>query len=208
MCGIFAYLNYMVPVKRQEVLDILIKGLQRLEYRGYDSAGLAIDGGQGADQSVINIIKQKGKVSELQKAILEQKDIDRDTLLECHVGISHTQFVVVHNGILTNYKDIKMFLEKKGFKFESETDTECIAKMMKHIYSSHENKQVTFQKLAEETIQQLEGAFALVFKSTHYPGEVVATRRGGPLLVGVRSKIKLATNAFPIIISGGMFPSV
>ncbi|XP_067930352.1 glutamine--fructose-6-phosphate aminotransferase [isomerizing] 2-like isoform X2 [Watersipora subatra] len=225
MCGIFAYLNYMVPVKRQQILDILIGGLQRLEYRGYDSAGLAIDGGQGECQDNILIIKQKGKVAALQQEILEQKDIDKETPLLCHAGISHTrwathgepsprnshphrsddnnEFVVIHNGIITNYKDIKLFLEKKGYKFESESDTESIAKLIKHLHSCHKNNGVTFQKLVAETIQQLEGSFALVFKSTHYPGELVATRRGGPLLVGVRSKVQLATNAFPIIVSGG-----
>merc|ERR1711910_156002 len=95
----------------------------------------------------------------------------------------------------TNYKDIKMFLESKGYVFESETDTECIAKLVKHIRS--QNPSYTFRQLVEQTISQLEGAFACVFKSIFYPGECVATRRGSPLLVGIKAE-GLESDSIPV----------
>uniref|UniRef100_T1J7P4 glutamine--fructose-6-phosphate transaminase (isomerizing) n=1 Tax=Strigamia maritima TaxID=126957 RepID=T1J7P4_STRMM len=219
MCGIFAYLNYLTPRTRREVLEILIKGLQRLEYRGYDSAGVAFDGDEKG--LVVRIIKQKGKVKMLEDEILKQDDLDFDIEFDTHIGISHTrwathgvpnvvnshpqragennEFVVVHNGIITNYKDVKKFLMKKGFEFESETDTEVIAKLIKHIYDMHSD--LSFRQLIEQVIQQLEGAFALCFKSCHFPGECVACRRGSPLLVAIKSKTRLATDHIPVLYS-------
>lgn len=138
---------------------------------------------------------------------------------ETHVGIAHTrwathgapsavnshpqrsdddnEFVVVHNGIITNYKDLKKFLEKKGFVFESDTDTEVIAKLIKHLHDTLPN--LSFREIVEQAIQQLEGAFALVFKSIKYPNQVVATRRGSPLLVGIKTKMGLPTDYIPVI---------
>uniref|UniRef100_A0A646QIN2 glutamine--fructose-6-phosphate transaminase (isomerizing) n=1 Tax=Hemiscolopendra marginata TaxID=943146 RepID=A0A646QIN2_9MYRI len=220
MCGIFAYLNYLTPRTKREVIECLIKGLQRLEYRGYDSAGIAFD--EEESGKTIQIIKQKGKVKMLEDEILRQEeDLSFDTEFQSHIGIAHTRwathgvpnavnshpqrdgekndFVVVHNGILTNYKDVKKFLIKKGFEFESETDTEVIAKLIKHLYDSHPN--LSFRQLVELVIQQLEGAFALCFKSSCYPGECVATRRGSPLLVGIKSKTRLATDHIPVLYS-------
>ena len=95
----------------------------------------------------------------------------------------------------------QVFLLQKGHIFESETDTEVIAKLVLHLYNLPEHKDITFRQLVELVCQQLEGAFALVFKSTHYPGEVVATRRGSPLLVGILAKNKLATNHIPVYYS-------
>ncbi|EEB18833.1 glucosamine-fructose-6-phosphate aminotransferase, putative [Pediculus humanus corporis] len=213
--GIFAYLNYLTPKSRREILEILVNGLKRLEYRGYDSAGVAVDKSSGKD---VTIIKQSGKVAALENAI-NASDLDFDEINRVHVGIAHTrwathgapssvnshpqrsdddhQFVVVHNGIVTNYKDVKTFLMQKGYKFESETDTEVIAKLVHHIYM--QNEKLSFRELVEQVIQQLEGAFALAFKSKHFPGECVATRRGSPLLVGIKAKTKLATDHIPIL---------
>ncbi|XP_068240592.1 glutamine--fructose-6-phosphate aminotransferase [isomerizing] 2-like isoform X4 [Palaemon carinicauda] len=106
-------------------------------------------------------------------------------------------------GIITNYKDVKQFLVQKGHKFRSDTDTEIIAKLIKHIHGLHPN--YSFRELVEQVIQQLEGAFALCFKSMHFPGEVVATRRGSPLLVGIKTKTKLATDHIPILYSKDVF---
>ena len=92
---------------------------------------------------------------------------------------------MVHNGIITNYKDIKQFLVSKGFEFESDTDTEVIAKLIFHL--SKEHPASSFRQLVEQTISQLEGAFACVFKSSLFPGECVATRRGSPMVVGIKS---------------------
>ncbi|XP_013794545.1 glutamine--fructose-6-phosphate aminotransferase [isomerizing] 2-like isoform X2 [Limulus polyphemus] len=219
MCGIFAYLNYLEPRTRQEILECLIKGLQRLEYRGYDSAGVAIDADVEGKQ--IEIIRRSGKVKMLEDTIWSRQDLDLEQSFNSHVGIAHTrwathgapseknshpqrsdltnEFVVVHNGILTNYKDIKQFLIKKDHEFESDTDTEVIGKLLKHIHDNH--PELTFRELVEQVIQQLEGAFALVCKSKKYPGQCVATRRGSPLLVGIKSKTHLATDYIPVMFS-------
>ncbi|KAG1949258.1 glutamine--fructose-6-phosphate aminotransferase [isomerizing] 1 [Pimephales promelas] len=224
MCGIFAYLNYHVPRTRREILEVLIKGLHRLEYRGYDSAGVGIDGGNSkeweANSKSIHLIKQTGKVKALDDEIHRQQDVDLDVEFDVHLGIAHTrwathgapspvnshpqrsdknnEFIVIHNGIITNYKDLKKFLESKGYEFESETDTETIAKLLKYMYDNRESD-ITFATLVEQVTQQLEGAFVLVFKSVHYPGETVGSRRGGPLLIGVRSDHKLSTDHIPIL---------
>ncbi|CAH1245944.1 GFPT1 [Branchiostoma lanceolatum] len=225
MCGIFAYLNFCVPKKRKEILDKLIKGLQRLEYRGYDSAGIGVDGGndiEKSEQSTI-LIKKRGKVINLQEEIQGREDLNFDIEFDTHLGIAHTrwathgvpnnvnshpqrsdannEFVVVHNGIITNYKDIKKFLVGKGFEFESDTDTEVIAKLVKYMYDTRENANISFRELVEGTVQQLEGAFAVVFKSTKFPGQAVASRRGSPLLIGIASKSKLSTDHIPILYS-------
>uniref|UniRef100_A0A4W6G760 glutamine--fructose-6-phosphate transaminase (isomerizing) n=1 Tax=Lates calcarifer TaxID=8187 RepID=A0A4W6G760_LATCA len=223
--GIFAYLNYHVPRTRREILEILLKGLRRLEYRGYDSAGVGIDGGNGkeweSNAKSIQLIKQRGKVKALDEEIHKQQDIDLDVEFDVHLGIAHTrwathgvpspvnshphrsdksnEFIVIHNGIITNYKDLRKFLESKGYEFESETDTETIAKLVKYMYDNRESDDISFTTLVEQVIQQLEGAFALVFKSVHYPGEAVGTRRGSPLLIGVRSDHKLSTDHIPVL---------
>uniref|UniRef100_A0A8B9V7U0 glutamine--fructose-6-phosphate transaminase (isomerizing) n=1 Tax=Anas zonorhyncha TaxID=75864 RepID=A0A8B9V7U0_9AVES len=229
LTGIFAYLNYHVPRTRREILETLIKGLQRLEYRGYDSAGVGIDGGNDKDWEAnackIHLIKQKGKVKALDEEVHKQQYMDLDVEFDVHLGIAHTrwathgepspvnshpqrsdknnEFIVIHNGIITNYKDLQKFLESKGYDFESETDTECIAKLVKYMYDNRDSDDVSFTTLVERVIQQLEGAFALVFKSVHYPGQAVGTRRGSPLLIGVRSEHKLSTDHIPILYRTG-----
>ncbi|XP_076264373.1 glutamine--fructose-6-phosphate aminotransferase [isomerizing] 2-like isoform X1 [Rhynchophorus ferrugineus] len=217
MCGIFAYLNFLTPKKRSEILELLVTGLKRLEYRGYDSAGVAID---SADNQEITLIKKTGKVALLEEAIKDfSEKLQVSGHLDTHCGIAHTRwathgvpseinshpqrsddsntFVVVHNGIITNYKEVKVFLEQKGYRFESETDTEIIAKLIYHFYKQHPT--FTFRELVENVVQQLEGAFALCFKSKHFPGECVGTRRGSPLLVGIKTKTRLATDHIPIL---------
>lgn len=212
-------MNYLTPKTRREILELLVNGLKRLEYRGYDSAGVALDAADGQD---IAIVKKSGKVQALEDEIFsKEKTLDFEGTTDCHVGIAHTRwathgvpsevnshpqrsdpnhsFVVVHNGIVTNYKDVKMFLEKKGYRFESETDTEVIAKLVHHLYTQHPN--YSFRELVEQVIQQLEGAFALAFKSKYFPGECVTTRRGSPLLVGIKTKTRLATDHVPILYS-------
>ncbi|KAK3865860.1 hypothetical protein Pcinc_028564, partial [Petrolisthes cinctipes] len=215
---IFAYLNYLSTKRRAEIIELLIRGLERLEYRGYDSAGIGVDG----VSANVTLVKQTGKVKCLRDKIESQQDkLDFDTELDIHVGIAHTrwathgvpsdinshpqrsddgnEFVVVHNGIITNYKDIKQFLIQKGYKFESDTDTEVIAKLVLHLHRLHPT--YSFRELVEQVIQQMEGAFALAFKSKHFPGEIVATRRGSPLLVGIKTKEKLSSDHIPVLYS-------
>lgn len=99
------------------------------------------------------------------------------------------RFTVVHNGIITNYKELKALLESKGEVFESETDTECIAKLAKYIYDQNPN--IDFTTLAKSIIAELEGAFGLLLKSVHYPHEVMAARKGSPLVIGVKTSRKM-----------------
>ncbi|XP_036323849.1 glutamine--fructose-6-phosphate aminotransferase [isomerizing] 2-like [Rhagoletis pomonella] len=220
MCGIFAYINYLTPRSRQEILELLLNGLKRLEYRGYDSTGLAIDDPEASDQGNIIIVRRTGKVKVLEDAIAEVCNSEAYKVpITTHVGIAHTRwathgppsetnshpqrsdednsFVVVHNGIITNYKDVKTLLEKRGYVFESETDTEVIAKLIHHLWRQHPT--YSFRELVEQVILQFEGAFAIACKSKHFPGECVASRRGTPLLVGIKSKTRLSTDHIPIL---------
>ncbi|KAI9727829.1 MAG: glutamine--fructose-6-phosphate transaminase (isomerizing) [Cirrosporium novae-zelandiae] len=207
MCGIFGYINYLVEKDRKYIIDTLVNGLSRLEYRGYDSAGLAIDGDK---KNEVFAYKEVGKVAKLRQLIDESKP-DLTKVFDSHAGIAHTrwathgkpsrpnchpirsdptwQFSVVHNGIITNYKELRSLLEGKGFKFETETDTECIAKLAKYIYDEHPN--IDFTVLAKAVIKELQGAFGLLMKSVHYPHEVIAARKGSPLVVGVKTSRKM-----------------
>lgn len=205
-------MNFLVDRTRGEIIDNLTEGLQRLEYRGYDSAGLAVDG----DAKGENIIaRQPGKVAVLKQSIIDDKSIDKSTVFDNHVGIAHTrwathgkpsvrnshpqrsdltgEFIVVHNGIVTNYRELKTLLSSKGFQFESDTDTECIACLFKYIYDSNIEAGVTrdFNELTKQVLYELEGSYGLLVKSTHFPGEVCGTRKGSPLLVGVKTDKKL-----------------
>lgn len=99
------------------------------------------------------------------------------------------EFSVVHNGIITNYKELKALLESKGFRFETETDTECIAKLAKYLYDLHPD--IEFTDLAKGLVKELQGAFGLLLKSVHYPHEVIAARKGSPLVIGVRTGKKM-----------------
>ncbi|GBF90739.1 hypothetical protein Rsub_03040 [Raphidocelis subcapitata] len=244
MCGIYSYYNYHVSRSLQEILDQLFQGLRRLEYRGYDSAGICVDtddapepaacgygDGDGAaagnghahslapcqgsgaldgDSPTPIVIKAVGKIANLEALAAEYvaaNGTDVAKVLRHHVGIAHTrwathgrptpvnshphvsdpsaEFVVVHNGIITNYAAIKEILVSHGEEFVSETDTEVIPKLCKYVYHQLGTK-LPFPKLVMEVMRRLEGAFALVFKSRHYPGEMVACRRGSPLIVGVK----------------------
>eukprot|EP00056_Hartaetosiga_gracilis_P005189 m.82254 g.82254 ORF g.82254 m.82254 type:complete len:699 (+) comp12081_c0_seq3:493-2589(+) len=233
MCGIFAYLNHDVERDRKYIINVLLKGLKRLEYRGYDSAGIAVDADVAfnkdcaEDGMKISVIKRRGKVAALEEAAMAQ-DLDYGRVFGDHCGIAHTrwathgepseinshpqlsdpqgEFVVIHNGIITNYKQLRKFLETRGYPFVSDTDTECVAKLVKFLFDQHmkseEGEKPIFRELVEEVTRRLEGAFALIFKSAHYPNEMIATRRGSPLLVGIRTEEEVeCVDSFPIILS-------
>eukprot|EP00121_Abeoforma_whisleri_P012989 Awhi_evm1s11990 len=226
MCGIFAYLNHLVAVDRKHVMDVLINGLQRLEYRGYDSAGIGIDGDFNDDGLLVTrLLKAQGKVAKL-KELCDNDDLEKDEVFHCHLGIAHTrwathgepsernchpqpsnpnvEFCVVHNGIITNYRELKSFLEAKGHIFVSDTDTEVVSKLLQHIYDLDTKRQMSFREIAENVVSQLEGAFALVIKSVHFPNEAVACRRGSPLLIGIKASGELGTGKVPVS-SGSVF---
>ncbi|XBW37001.1 hypothetical protein QEN19_002581 [Hanseniaspora menglaensis] len=213
MCGIFGYCNYMIEKSREEILETLTEGLSRLEYRGYDSTGVAVDG--DVDGSTL-IIKKPGKVAQLKEEIQSTLNFkENNPEFISHAAIAHTrwathgepsvrnshpqrsdinnEFVVVHNGIITNYRELKTLLLKKGAVFESDTDTECIAKLFKLFYDTNlaNGIELDFNALTKEVLSELDGSYGLLCRSSHYPGEVIATRKGSPLLIGVKSEKKL-----------------
>lgn len=184
MCGIVA------ATAQRNVVPTLIEGLKRLEYRGYDSAGIALLDSYGQLQRRRTV----GKVECLEKAIIPEA-------LSGNVGIAHTRWAthgkpceanahphlsgsniaVVHNGIIENYISLRKDLKKAGYEFRSETDTEIIA----HLLDQKLKKTKDFLSAVRQTIQRLEGAFALVFLYRHAPGCLIAVRKGSPLVVGL-----------------------
>ncbi|XP_004492849.1 glutamine--fructose-6-phosphate aminotransferase [isomerizing] 1 isoform X1 [Cicer arietinum] len=225
MCGIFAYLNYNVKRERSYILQVLFNGLRRLEYRGYDSAGIAIDSPSrpqcSSDSDLTSspplVFRQEGNIESLVKSVYQEVGETELNLEECfstHAGIAHTrwathgepaqrnshpqtsgpanEFMVVHNGVITNYEVLKATLLRHGFIFESETDTEVIPKLAKFVYDKATEaadaggQVVTFSQVVLEVMRHLEGAYALIFKSVHYPNELIACKRGSPLLLGVK----------------------
>ncbi|EOX96625.1 hypothetical protein QUC31_005658 [Theobroma cacao] len=226
MCGTFAYLNYNVTRDRRFILEILFNGLRRLEYRGYDSAGISIDSsspsflsadpnGQFADSAPPPLVfRQEGNIESLVKSVYKDvasTELNLEEPFSVHAGLAHTrwathgepspknshpqtsgagnEFLVVHNGIITNYEVLKETLIRHGFNFESDTDTEVIPKLAKYVFdkANEEGDQtVTFSQVVLEVMRHLEGAYALIFKSRHYPNELIACKRGSPLLLGVK----------------------
>ena len=205
---------------RKEVLEILCSGLAREEYRGYDSAGLCCDGDKPGE---ILFFKEKGKVIGLRKKIAEST-VDTSKTFISQVSIAHTrwathgppsernchpvrsdptaEFMVVHNGIVTNSAELRLVLQKRGYQFETDTDTEAVAILLKYVYDSQQDKRITFTDLIKAMLKELEGSFAFVFKSTHYPNEVVTARRGSPLLIGVKTDKKLKVDFVDVEFAG------
>ncbi|XVE74198.1 hypothetical protein DITRI_Ditri11bG0179600 [Diplodiscus trichospermus] len=226
MCGIFAYLNYNVARDRRFILEILFNGLRRLEYRGYDSAGISID---SSSQSFLSsdsnghfsnsvpsplVFRQEGNIESLVRSVYKDvasTELNLEEPFSVHAGIAHTrwathgepspenshpqtsgagnEFLVVHNGVITNYEVLKETLIRHEFTFESETDTEVIPKLAKYVFdkANEEGDQtVTFSQVVLEVMRHLEGAYALIFKSRHYPNELIACKRGSPLILGVK----------------------
>ena len=184
MCGIVG------AIAERNVKDILITGLKRLEYRGYDSAGLAM---LDADHQ-LERIRALGKVVELEKAAKQAK-------IKGNIGIAHTRWAthgipaehnahphtskeeiaIVHNGIVENHEALREKLKKAGYIFSSETDTEVIA----HLIHSHKKSSQTFIEAVKKSTDELEGAFALAILNAKEPEHLIAVRQGSPLVVGL-----------------------
>ena len=184
MCGIIGYIG------DSQALPILIEGLKRLEYRGYDSAGVAI-----FENGNLEVAKSKGKIVELEK-LTSRRTFNGTT------GAAHTRWAthgepntenahphtdctgdiaVVHNGIIENYGSIKQQLEKEGHKFVTETDTEVIA----HLLEKFCKENGSLEKAVQKTVGQLEGTYGLVIMSKSEPDKLIGVRNGSPLVVGV-----------------------
>jgi glucosamine--fructose-6-phosphate aminotransferase (isomerizing) len=199
MCGIIGYIG------KQKSLPILLEGLKRLEYRGYDSAGVSIIDGK----KIINL-KSVGKVAEL-----ENKLNDREEILGT-IGIAHTRWAthgkpsdknshphsdcsgkihLVHNGIIENYLELKKYLQKKGHKFKSETDSEVIAHLIEEF-----NKKLNFKEAVLEALKKVRGTYGLAIINQDEPGKIIVARLGSPLLLGVGEKeFIVASDASAII---------
>lgn len=201
MCGIVGYIG------KQNAYSILIKGLHRLEYRGYDSSGVAMI----SDAGDLNIYKAKGKVEALEH-FAQSKD------LSGNIGIAHTRWAthgepndinahphysqsknlaLVHNGTIENYNVLKVALLKHGYKFVSETDTEVIVQLIEYIRD--QNKCSLFDAVKEAT-KQIVGAYAIAVIDKNNPNQIIAARQSSPLVIGVgEDEYFLASDATPII---------
>jgi len=200
MCGIVGYIG------NKQAYPILIKGLQRLEYRGYDSAGIAL-----IHNDKLNVYKAKGKVSDLVQ-FAEQKDI------EGTIGIAHTRWAthgepnqinahphysqseelaLIHNGIIENYAVLKQGLMAHGYTFQSQTDTEVLVQLIEYVKKSNK---VDLTKAVQLALNQVVGAYAIAIIEKNHPDVIVAARKGSPLVVGIgEDEFFLASDATPII---------
>ena len=201
MCGIVGY------VGKQEAYPILIKGLRRLEYRGYDSAGVALIN----EGDELNVYKTKGKVDNLTE-YCNDKDVTG------HIGIAHTRWAthgepssrnahphysqshnlaIIHNGIIENYADIKAKLIDKGVKFQSDTDTEVLVQLVEYIMVK---KQISLLEAVQVALYQVIGAYAIAIIDKRDPTQIIAARKQSPLVVGIgKDEFFLGSDASPII---------
>jgi glucosamine--fructose-6-phosphate aminotransferase (isomerizing) len=199
MCGIVAYVGH------RQAQEVIIKGLKRLEYRGYDSAGISLLNGG------LNVYKKKGKVTDLEEYI-------KDKNLNSTIGIGHTRWAthgepndrnahphysasgklaIIHNGIIENYATLKKELINKGHKFSSDTDTEVFIHFIEDI---KEKENCSLDEAVRLALTKVVGAYAIVIMSAEDPHLLVAARKGSPLVVGVgKNEFFLASDATPII---------
>ena len=201
MCGIVGYIG------KRDAYPVLIKGLKRLEYRGYDSAGVALID----KKRRLNVYKTKGKVSDLE-AFVSQKDVSGT------IGIAHTRWAthgepcqanahphfsssenlaLIHNGIIENYATLKEKLQKKGFIFKSSTDTEVLVQLIEFFQLSNNLDLLTAVQLA---LHEVIGAYAIAVLDKNNPDEIIAARKSSPLVVGIgKDEFFLASDATPIV---------
>ena len=200
MCGIVAYIG------KREAYPILIKGLKRLEYRGYDSAGVAL-----MHDDKLNIYKVKGKVADLER-FAEGQDVAGT------IGIAHTRWAthgepnqanahphysqsenlaLIHNGIIENYAVLKASLQEHGFTFRSETDTEVLVQLIEYVM---ERDRVDLPTAVQLALNQVVGAYAIAVIERGHPDVIVAARKGSPLVIGIGDEeYFLASDATPIV---------
>ncbi len=202
MCGIVAYIGH------QKAYNIIIKGLKRLEYRGYDSAGVALHNSES-----LSVFKKKGKVSDLENFI-------GDSDVSGNVGIGHTRwathgppndvnshphesgnkdFALVHNGIIENYAVLKEELSQRGHEFLSDTDTEVLIHLIEEIYLNSKKKLTLFEAV-RIALTEVIGAYAIVVINKNNPDELIAARKSSPLVVGIGDgEYFLASDATPMV---------
>jgi len=199
MCGIVGYIG------NKDAFPIIIKGLKRLEYRGYDSAGIALLNGE------LNVYKKAGKVSELEKFTAGHP-------LGATIGIGHTRWAthgvpndvnahphlsqsgdlaIIHNGIIENYASIKAELEKRGYIFHSDTDTEVLVNLIEEVRKTEKS---SLDEAVRIALNEVVGAYAIVIIDRKNPDQLIAARKGSPLVIGIgEDEFYIASDASPII---------
>src|SRR4030095_10044461 len=199
MCGIVAYIG------KREAYPVILKGLKRLEYRGYDSAGVALL------NHGLKVYKKKGKVAELEESLIGQD-------INAHIGIGHTRWAthgepsdrnahphrsangklaMIHNGIIENYHQLKQELLNKGYTFTSDTDTEVLLKFIEDIQT---NNDCGLEEAVRVALKRVVGAYVIVLLDQENPETLIAARKGSPLVIGIgKGEYFLASDASPII---------
>jgi glucosamine--fructose-6-phosphate aminotransferase (isomerizing) len=194
MCGIVGYIGH------REAYSVIIKGLHRLEYRGYDSAGIVLYDGKS-----LKLSKTKGKVSDL------EAKAEKEQTLFGKIGMGHTRWathgvpndvnshphfsnsgklVIIHNGIIENYIDLKLMLEGNNYVFHSQTDTEVIVNLLSYNYNQIKNVYHAIKK----TVSQLNGTYGLIIQFLYEPNKLFCVRNGSPLLVGQNENSVIVTS--------------
>jgi len=197
MCGIVGYLG------TNDASSILVSGLKRLEYRGYDSAGIAV-----MEQGEINVVKEVGKIKNLENLLSNQE-------LTGNIGIGHTRWathgepnqvnahphtdstgniVLIHNGIIENYMSLKKALSEKGHEFKTDTDTEVIANLIEELYEDN------FEEAFRRALLELEGTYGVAVISKHEPEKIFVARKGSPIVIGVGDgEFFIASDVTPLV---------
>ncbi len=202
MCGVVGYIG------KNDAVPVLMNGLSKLEYRGYDSAGVAV---YDPEQSKINLCKTKGRIQNLQEKLYMSP-------LKGKVGIGHTRWAthgvpsdrnahphfsddskiaVVHNGIIENYMSLKEELEKNGYKFVSETDTETVAHLIDYYYKSG----MDILDAVFKVLEKIEGSYALGILCKDFPNQLIATRKDSPLVIGLGNDENFIASDMPAILN-------
>ncbi len=197
MCGIVAYVGH------REAYPVILKGLKRLEYRGYDSAGIALN------ENGINVYKKQGKVARLEESLA-------GTNLTATIGIGHTRWAthgepsdrnahphlsssgrlaMIHNGIIENYASLKQELVNKGYQFKSDTDTEVLLNFIDDILACND---CSLEEAVRVALKRVVGAYVIVLLDNEDPTTLIAARKGSPLVIGVgENEHFLASDASP-----------
>ncbi|RMA96050.1 glutamine--fructose-6-phosphate transaminase (isomerizing) [Hydrogenothermus marinus] len=199
MCGIIGYIG------NRKAVPVLLYGLQRLEYRGYDSAGIAVI---DREEDKIIVEKQVGKIKDLQEKLWNKK-------IEGNIGLGHSRWAthgeptienahphtsksgtiaIVHNGIIENYLELKKELEEKGYKFRSQTDTEVVAHLIEEFYNGN-----LFETILN-VVKKLKGAYALGIISSYEPDKIIAVKKGSPLVIGVGKDENFIASDIPAVL--------
>lgn len=216
MCGIFGLSSFQSVVDKLAVLDTLVNGLERMKYRGYDSSGIVMISDSGTFHERVVGDEENALKNAMQNALL--KSTSPVSKFEPFIGIGHTrwathgkpevrnahpiksdvdgQFFVVHNGMINNADALKAHLQSLGHVFVSDTDTEIAAKLVLEEYLKDGTR--TFAELCKAAVDQVQGQYAFIFVSKHFPGQMIAMNNGSPLIVGIVTKHRKVSKSYDL----------